>query len=82
MIVSSHNKLIPFTEKYFKRIPDSSSYLENISTLQELLIDDGFIYLKDFFKREEILDLREYYFELFPDNTILKNGTSIREGIC
>ena len=81
MIVSSHNKLIPFNEKYFKRILDSSSYLENIPTLKELLIDDGFIYLKDFFKKEEILDLREYYFELFPENTILKNGTSNREGI-
>ena len=81
MIVSSHNKSIPFTDKYFKQILDSSSYLENISTLKELLIDDGFIYLKDFFKKEEIFDLREYYFESFPENTILKNGTSNREGI-
>ena len=81
MIVSSHNKSIPFNDKYFTRIPDSSSYLENISTLQELLIDDGFIYLKDFFNKEDILELREYYFELFPENTILKNGTSNREGI-
>jgi hypothetical protein len=81
LIVSSHNKSIPFNEKYFKQILDSSSYLENISTLKDMLIDDGFIYLKNFFKKEEILDLREYYFELFPENTILKNGTSNREGI-
>ena len=82
MLVFSHNKSIPFNEKYFKRIPDSSSYLENISTLQELLIDDGFIYLKDFFNKEDILELREFYFKLFPVNTILKDDTSLREGIC
>ena len=82
MIVSSHNKSIPFTEKYFTRIPDSNSYLENIGTLRKYLINDGFIYLKNFFNKEDILELREFYFKLFPVNTILKDGTSLREGIC
>ena len=82
MLVSSHNKSIPFTKKYFKEISDSSAYLDNISILRELLIDDGFIYLKDYFNRQEILDLRGYYFELFPVNTILKDGTSLMDGIC
>ena len=81
MIVSSHNKSIPFTEKYFTRIPDSNSYLENIATLRKYLINDGFIYIKNFFNKEDILELREFYFKLFPVNTILKDGTSLREGI-
>ena len=82
MIVSSHNKSIPFNDKYFTRIPDSSSYLENSSTLRKCLINDGFIYLKNFFNKEDILELREFYFKLFPVNTILKDGTSLMDGIC
>ena len=82
MIVSSHNKSIPFSEQYFTRISDSNSYLENIATLRKYLINDGFIYLKNFFNKEDILELREFYFKLFPVNTILKDGTSLREGIC
>ena len=81
MIVTSHGKSIDFDENYFFKMTDSSAEIDNIVLLRDRLKTVGWLYIKNFFDKEEILDLREYYFSQFSENTILKEGTTPRQGI-
>ncbi|KAK5723255.1 hypothetical protein LTR15_004952 [Elasticomyces elasticus] len=71
------------------------AYLDerNVGWLRETSIDtpleevrarfgaDGYIYMKNLIPREEVLDVRQNYFEHLQPTGILKPGTSPREGI-
>ncbi len=78
--LSSNGKSIPFTRRYFGRLPDTTCQDATPATLRRQLRERGVVHIRGYLDREEVLDLRERYFRMF-DESLLKTGTHPREGI-
>lgn len=52
-----------------------------LSEMRRRFAEDGYVFVKDVMPREDVLDMREAYFEHLAPTDILKPGTSARDGI-
>ncbi len=76
----SNGKAIPFTSRYFGRLPSEPYQAATSMTFRQRLQDQGFLFLRGYLDRQQVLDLRERYFQLF-DASFFQSGTWPREGI-
>ncbi|SRR5579883_3278075 len=80
IFLSSNGLSIPFTEQYFCPLKDCTHLLNHPSALIDFYQNHHYLYLKNFLNREDVLDIRERYFQKF-DTLLLKAGTTPRDGI-
>jgi ectoine hydroxylase-related dioxygenase (phytanoyl-CoA dioxygenase family) len=71
---------VPFDERYFAPLEDSSARLDDPSALRQRYETDGYLYLRRVLDPEKVLALRQAYFDSF-DPTYLRENTSPRDGI-
>jgi ectoine hydroxylase-related dioxygenase (phytanoyl-CoA dioxygenase family) len=65
MDVTSNGLSLPFDERYFAPLRDSSELLGNSGALRQRYHEEGQLYLRQVLDREAVLELRHAYFALF-----------------
>jgi ectoine hydroxylase-related dioxygenase (phytanoyl-CoA dioxygenase family) len=78
--LTSNGVAIPFDERHFAPVRDSSACLSDPGALRSRYLEDGYLYLRGFLDRRTVTAVREAYFDRF-DRTYLQAGTSTAEGI-
>lgn len=78
--VSSNGIRIPFDERHFAPMLDSSGIADDPASLRARYRADGYLYLRRLLDPEEVLAMRAAYFSQF-DPIYLKQGTGPAEGI-
>lgn len=58
-----------------------SDAAESLAALRARYADDGYLWLKNFLPRDEVIAFRGMFFSWFADTGLLKPGTDPREGI-
>ncbi|HEX6395180.1 MAG TPA: phytanoyl-CoA dioxygenase family protein [Acidimicrobiales bacterium] len=78
--VSSNGVEVPFDDRHFAPLRDSSDVAGDARALSERYVADGYLYLRGYLDGGEVRSMREAYFSLF-DPSYLKAGTSPDEGV-
>jgi hypothetical protein len=78
--LSSNGVAVPFDERLFIPMTDSTDLLRRPDLLRRRFADDGYLLLRGVLDRDRVLDLREQYFAAF-DPALLAPGTAARDGV-
>jgi hypothetical protein len=71
---------VPFDEKHFAPLRDSSHLVDDPAALRERYRADGYLYLRGYLDTREVRSMRQSYFSLF-DPAYLKAGTAPADGV-
>jgi ectoine hydroxylase-related dioxygenase (phytanoyl-CoA dioxygenase family) len=78
--LSSNGVAIPFDDRHFAPVRDSSAWRWDPAALQSRYAEDGYLYLRGVLDRQSVMALRQAYFAQF-DPTYLRAGTNPAEGV-
>ena len=78
--LTSNGLAVPFDERHFAPMRDSSACQSDAAALRFRYLEDGYLYLRGFLDRPAVMALRQAYFAQF-DPGYLRHGTSAAAGI-
>ena len=77
---TSNGIAVPFDDRYFAPLRDSSAFLGDAGELRSRYRQDGYLYLRGVLDRPTVMTMRQAYFSAFPAG-YLRGGTPAVEGV-
>jgi ectoine hydroxylase-related dioxygenase (phytanoyl-CoA dioxygenase family) len=78
--LTSNGMAIPFDDRHFAPLRDSSALLSDPAALQSRYVEEGYLYLRGVLDRQTVMALRQAYFAQF-DPGYLRPGSRAAAGI-